>query len=228
MIDSALVGINNSKLCPVGTGHFLTHDTARAFLKMSHAALLDGINIGIASSFRSFERQTYIWNRKFRGENTVLDNNGLPIPAWTDLSEESRILAILRWSALPGASRHHWGTDLDIYAPDLLPPGQKLQLTPEEYDQQTGYFSSLTTWLDENMGHFGFFRPYAIDKGGIAPEPWHLSFYSEAALYQQQFTFDTLYNTLVSNPIEGHANVLSLLPNIWSRFIININENTDI
>ena len=41
---------------------------------------------------------------------------------------------ILRWSALPGGSRHHWGTEIDIFDPDLLPQGQSLQLEPWEYE----------------------------------------------------------------------------------------------
>ena len=126
---------------------------------MSQAALADGLNIAIASSYRSFERQTQIWNRKYRGENIVLDSAGIPISNWRQLSPQERIFAILRWSALPGASRHHWGTDLDVYAPELLPAGQKLQLTPAEYDVTNGYFAQLTAWLDNNMHAFGFFRP---------------------------------------------------------------------
>ena len=105
--NAALVGLDDADLGPVTTGHFLTKLTLTAFRQMSQAALADGINIGIASSYRSFERQTQIWNRKYRGENVVLDSNGLPISAWDQLSEQERIFAILRWSALPGASRHH-------------------------------------------------------------------------------------------------------------------------
>lgn len=228
MTNSALVGLDSADLCPVTTGHFLTKLTLTAFRKMSQAALADGINIGIASSYRSFERQAQIWNRKYRGENVVLDSNGLPISAWVKLSEQERIFAILRWSALPGASRHHWGTDLDVYAPDLLPTGQKLQLIPDEYDKQNGYFAPLTEWLDENMQCFGFFRPYAVDKCGVAPEPWHLSYYPEAAKCQQQLTIEVLHDVLVKNSIEGNTQILLHLPQIWDRFIMNICESNSI
>lgn len=228
MINPALVGLDSSALCPVTTGHFLTSATAVAFQQMYQAALTDGINIAIASSYRSFERQTLIWNRKYRGENSVLDRNGSPISAWTQLSEQERIFAILRWSALPGASRHHWGTDLDVYAPALLPAGQKLQLIPDEYDKQNGYFAPLTAWLDKNMRCFGFFRPYAADRGGVAPEPWHLSYYPEAAQLQQQFTLDMLHDVLIQNTIEGNTQILLHLPQIWDKFIINIGEDNSV
>ena len=136
MINAHIVGLDDSLLCPVSAGHFLTSVTAAAFLNMSQAALQDGIHIAIASSYRSFDRQAMIWNRKFRGEAVVYDSNGEPIADWLSLPFRERIFAILRWSALPGASRHHWGTDLDVYAPDLLPAGQKLQLIPAEYDNK--------------------------------------------------------------------------------------------
>nr|WP_321270871.1 M15 family metallopeptidase [uncultured Tolumonas sp.] len=225
MINRKLVGLDDSELCPVTPGHFLTAATAAAFQNMSQAALADGLNIAIASSYRSFERQTQIWNRKCRGESIVLDGEGNPIANWAQLSPQERIFAILRWSALPGASRHHWGTDLDVYAPDLLPAGQKLQLTPAEYDVTNGYFAQLTTWLDHNMHAFGFFRPYVTDKGGIAPEAWHLSYYPEAKLLQEQFTLEMLHDVLIQNAIEENTQVLLHLPQIWTRFIINISEN---
>ena len=225
MINRKLVGLDDSALCPVTRGHFLTAATAAAFQNMSQAALTDGLNIAIASSYRSFERQTQIWNRKYRGESIVLDGEGIPIANWAQLSPQDRIFAILRWSALPGSSRHHWGTDMDVYAPDLLPAGQKLQLTPAEYDVTNGYFAQLTTWLDQNMHAFGFFRPYVTDKGGIAPEAWHLSYYPEAKLLQEQFTLEMLHDVLIQNAIEENTQVLLHLPQIWTRFITNISEN---
>ncbi len=38
-------------------------------------------------------------------------------------AEAERVAAILVWSALPGASRHHWGTDCDVIDAAALPPG---------------------------------------------------------------------------------------------------------
>jgi LAS superfamily LD-carboxypeptidase LdcB len=226
MLKSELFGIDNSALCPVAsTGHFLSQNTAMAFQLMLLKAQEDaGITIGIASSYRSFERQKIIWNRKYRGETTTLDNAGKPIANWLQLSSQERIFAILRWSALPGASRHHWGTDLDVYAPDLLPSEQKLQLIPAEYEQSTGYFAPLTQWLNLNMHKFGFFRPYDTDRNGVAPEPWHISYYPEAKKLQQQLSINMMHDLLLQYPIEGNTDILELLPLIWDRFVININE----
>ena len=83
--------------------------------------------------------------------------------------------AILLWSALPGASRHHWGTEIDVIDRAALRPGQHAQLIPAEYCAE-GVFGGLDRWLTEHAGAFGFFRPYDRDRGGVQPEPWHLSF----------------------------------------------------
>jgi len=43
------------------------------------------------------------------------------------------VRAILHWSALPGASRHHWGTEIDVIDRAALADGRKAQLIPAEY-----------------------------------------------------------------------------------------------
>ena len=86
-------------------------------------------NLQPASSFRDFERQQLIWNGKFSGERKVHDDAGNPLDLAL-LDDWQKAQAILRWSALPGGSRHHWGTEIDIFDPDLLPQGQSLQLEP--------------------------------------------------------------------------------------------------
>jgi len=129
-----------------------------AFLAMREAARRDGIDLQAASSFRDFDRQLTIWNAKFRGERPLLDRSGQLLNV-ASLSAAQRIEAILIWSALPGASRHHWGTDLDVYDAAALHDRARLQLTPEEYGG-AGPFAALTAWLDQHMHRFGFFRPY--------------------------------------------------------------------
>ena len=83
------------------------------FLNLRRAARSEGIDLVPVSSFRDFARQLAIWNAKFSGEKPLYDADGRTLEA-ARLAPEERIAAILRWSALPGASRHHWGTDLDL------------------------------------------------------------------------------------------------------------------
>ncbi|HEY5265115.1 MAG TPA: M15 family metallopeptidase, partial [Steroidobacteraceae bacterium] len=92
------------------------------FLNLRRAASADGFDLWPASSFRDFARQLAIWNGKFSGERPLLDASGQAIDA-AALSPADRITAILLWSALPGASRHHWGTDVDFIDRNATAPG---------------------------------------------------------------------------------------------------------
>ena len=84
---------------------------------MRAAAAADGIDLVAFSSFRDFDRQLAIWNGKFRGERPMQDRAGRRSTPGA-LSPAERVAAILWWSALPGASRHHWGTDFDVMDAD--------------------------------------------------------------------------------------------------------------
>jgi hypothetical protein len=101
----------------------------------------------------------------------VLDSRAAPLDI-EQLTKHELVYAILRWSALPGASRHHWGTDIDVYDENARPSGYEIELTPEEVDAG-GMFAPLHEWLDQRLaagaGH-GFFRPYDQDRQGVAPE----------------------------------------------------------
>lgn len=154
---------------------FLVHRDIYADLnKLFNGALQNGIELAFTSTYRSYEDQRIIWNNKVLGLRPVLDSNSKPVDINTKTKEELLFL-ILRWSALPGASRHHWGTDFDFYDHKTLPPNYKVQLVPSEYEEH-GLFYNANCWLLENMATYGFFNPYHLDTGGIHPEPWHLSY----------------------------------------------------
>ena len=108
-------------------------------------------------------------------ESALLDADNQPLDA-LQLGDMERLHAILRWSALPGTSRHHWGTDLDIYDPDCLPAGTKLALEP------WGMRRGLVCRLERVAGrsHERLRLLPALCQGatgsGVAYEPWHLSF----------------------------------------------------
>jgi len=197
------------------------HNAAMApFLAMRAAAAADGIDITAFSSFRDFDRQLAIWNGKFRGERPMQDRAGQPLDALS-LAPADRVTAILWWSALPGASRHHWGTDFDVVDVRAKPAGYKLQVVPAEY-QSGGPFHRLTTWLDDHMHAFGFFRPYGTDRGGVAPEPWHLSYAPVAARAQAAFSVEGLRAVLAAAAIEGREEVLATLPRTFASYVVNV------
>ncbi|MDO6525155.1 M15 family metallopeptidase [Motilimonas sp. 1_MG-2023] len=215
-----LTGQVSDHLAPYGPYHWLEANALAAFLSMQQAAKNDGIELDIASSFRGFSRQQLIWDGKMSGERPVLDHLSRPLDTAL-LTPRDKILAILHWSALPGASRHHWGTDIDVYSPALLPDNYQLQLVPSEY-QLGGCQHPLALWLEKNMTKFGFYLPYQKQLGGVAIEPWHLSYHPVAARYQQMFTIDMLDSVLAQSSVLGKSTLRIMLPTIWQRFITQI------
>ena len=201
-------------------GMGIHHEMLSAFTELKNAAQEAGLELSIASGFRNFERQLTIWQNKFSG-NTAIKNAANEILAPEHLSEIEKIHAIMLFSALPGASRHHWGCEIDVYAKNLLPPEQALALEPWEYDT-AGHFYPLTLWMNEHAKQFGFFLPYDKFRGGVAQEPWHLSYLPLSQHYQQAYTQELLRATLDNSDIAGKALLLDLLPELYQRYIINV------
>jgi len=187
---------------------------------LREAAAKDGIDLVIASSFRDFARQLGIWNEKFRGERPLLDRQGRPLEA-AKLDERARVDAILLWSALPGASRHHWGTDFDVFDQSTIAPDYRPQLTVEEFTGD-GPFVALNDWLGLNLARLGFFRPYTTDRGGVHPEPWHLSYAPVAGPALSLLTLDVLYEAIEKSELLGREHVLTRLPEIHAKYVMAI------
>lgn len=198
----------------------LHFQTVTSLLAMRDAAAHAGIDLQCRSSFRDFETQLLIWNRKWRGERPLLDRAGEPLPH-TSLSPDELLDAILVWSAIPGGSRHHWGSDVDLIDAAAIPAGYQVQLVPAEYAPQ-GIFARLSGWLNDHAASFGFFRPYRTDRGGVSPEPWHLSYAPVAMPAMEALSLATLRRVLTDSDIEGKPQLLARLPEIYTRFLLNI------
>src|SRR5690554_7817570 len=82
---------------------------------------------------------------------------------------------------------------------DALPIyGQRrLQLVPAEYEDG-GPCYKLHQWLQQNARDYGFFFPYARYQGGVAAEPWHLSYAPLALPCQNAIDIDTLKDLLAT------------------------------
>jgi LAS superfamily LD-carboxypeptidase LdcB len=198
----------------------LHHGAVEAFLAMRAAAARDGMALSVFSAFRDFSAQASIWIRKYRGERPLYARDGT-LRLHAELSPEELVEAILVWSALPGASRHHWGTDIDVYDAHAMPPGYQIQLLPHEY-APGGVFADLNAWLDENLVRFGFFRPYDEDRGGVLPEPWHLSYAPLAQPALLALTPELIADALREAQLPGMEIVLPRLESIHRRFVANI------
>jgi LAS superfamily LD-carboxypeptidase LdcB len=190
------------------------------FLSMRCAALADGFDLVPVSGFRDFSRQLAIWNAKFTGERSVLDAAGGLIDV-RDLAPEERIDAILLWSALPGASRHHWGTDVDLIDARATPPGYQPQLNSEEFSPG-GPYAALAGWLLAHAARFGFFRPYQGVLSGVRPEPWHFSFAPIAENARRSLSPAVLREAIEASPLLGKDEVLARLDELHARYVAAI------
>lgn len=159
--ELALTGRGNLELTE--TNKKLQPDVYNAFLKMQAAALKDGISIEIVSAYRSFEEQKVIWNRKY---NRYISRGISPVAA---------MKKIIKYSTLPGTSRHHWGTDVDIIDASAKTP---INYLVEKNFSKNGVYEKMKNWMDINAEKFGFYLVYTnnLNRKGFKYEPWHYSY----------------------------------------------------
>lgn len=196
----------------------LHYEVVASWLAMRDEAAQAGIQLAVASSFRDFDTQLSIWNRKWAGELPLYDRRGTLLQR-NRIADGDMVDVILAWSAVPGGSRHHWGTDIDVYDAATMNDGRRPRLVPEEY-AVGGPFERLTAWLDQNMQRFGFFRPYRVDRGAVMPEPWHLSYAPVSLRALESLSLSMLRHVLETSNIAGKPYVLARLPEIYTRFML--------
>lgn len=221
MVETAnLLGLSDSHISFELEHMPLLREVVPVYRALVHEAAEQGFGLRAASTYRSFERQLHIWNAKLSGQRPVLDDQGQALDL-NLLSEKQRVFAVLRWSALPGASRHHWGTDFDIYDAAAL-DGKDLQLTVEE-TEEGGPFYPMYQWLDAFLRDtdLSLSRPYLRDKGGVAREPWHISYAPLATQFEQALSLDILARQIEKSDLCLRSAVLAHLDEIYDRFVLN-------
>ena len=110
------------------------------------------ITLPVVSATRNYTKQESIWSNKWYNQYS-----DIPQPI-------DRALAILQYSSMPGTSRHHWGTDVDLYA-------------LENYIFSAGDGKIVYDWLQKNAASFGFCQPYTDGRcAGYNEERWHWSY----------------------------------------------------
>ncbi|MAD76833.1 MAG: D-alanyl-D-alanine carboxypeptidase [Rheinheimera sp.] len=222
--SAILTGCTEAHLVALEDGALIHNQMQNAWHNLCQAAATDGIEIRIVSAFRGFRRQAAIWQAKCDGLRPTYDLQQQQV-AVTRLNGLAKLQAILLYSALPGASRHHWGTELDIYDAGAVASDYQPRLLPSEYEAQ-GPFTKLNQWLSTEAVKFGFFRPYRQYRGGVAAEPWHLSYAPIAKPYLQEFNIATLTSCLQQHPIAEQHCVLANLPQLYQTYVTNICEES--
>jgi LAS superfamily LD-carboxypeptidase LdcB len=169
--------------------HILEISAFRAYKDMHKAALKDDINISIISGYRSFKDQLRIWNKKYYRYQKQ------------NLSEEEIFSQISTYSAIPGTSRHHWGTEIDIINLNAPRP-KKGYLIPENYSE-SGIYNTLYQWMMNFGQDFGFYLVYTNNehRNGFRFEPWHFSYKPLASKYLRQFSELNLTDCLKNDKI---------------------------
>jgi LAS superfamily LD-carboxypeptidase LdcB len=219
-LELILTGQSNQHIHWLSDKIGIHYEMLTAYKELQAAAKSDNIELKIASGFRSFSRQLAIWQNKFSAQTPVKNDLGGTVDL-SNLSNVEKIHAIMLFSALPGASRHHWGCDIDVYAPNLLAVKQTLQLEPWEY-QTAGPLYPLSLWLANNADKFGFYFPYDKFRGGVAAEPWHLSYHPIAHQYQQAHNEALLEKAITESDILGKTQLLTLIPELYQRYVSNV------
>ena len=136
------------------TDIYLRKEAYDAFKRMREAALKEGVTLTILSATRNFDSQKAIWERKWKR------------PQYEGKTDVERIVDILKFSSMPGTSRHHWGTDIDLNS-----------LEPAYFT--TGKGLTIYQWLSAHAADFGYFQTYNSKKNGRSgyeEEAWHWSY----------------------------------------------------
>ncbi|MEL6810913.1 MAG: M15 family metallopeptidase [Bacteroidota bacterium] len=160
---SQLIGKGNPDIVGDSYTSKMHRETKQALASMTAEAAKKNIAIEVVSAYRSFQRQKEIYEGKYQR----FTGQGL--------TPEQAIEKIIEYSTIPGTSRHHWGTDIDII--DANAPRPKSVLQAKNFHGK-GPFCKLKEWLNEYAQSFGFYEVYTDNahRLGFEYEPWHFSY----------------------------------------------------
>lgn len=196
-----------------GEGINLREEAHDAFVSMKKAAYLDGIDLKIVSSYRNFYRQEAIFERKYL--NNTEEKGMEPLAA---------IDKIIEYSTIPGTSRHHWGTDIDIIDGYRKTEGDVL--VPEKFEAG-GPFEDFKKWMDENANEYGYYLVYTDSpkRRGFKYEPWHYSYAPLSKPMLEAFRGKNIVQLLQQEEFLGAEHfTIGFLKNYIQNNILDINR----
>ena len=189
-------------------GMYMRKEAYADFKRMHAAAVADGIQLVVKSATRPFNAQKTIWEGKWTGKRLVEGGQNI---AKTIPDPKQRALKILEYSSMPGTSRHHWGTDIDLnnFTNEYFAKGKGLK----EYE-----------WLIKNAPKFGFCQTYT-EKGpkrpyGYNEEKWHWSYLPIAKKLTEQYKL-----RLNDQAIDGFLGAETAVDiQVVKKYVLGINE----
>lgn len=146
-------------------GIYLRAEALEALLSLIQAASDEGIELKVLSGTRPFGHQKSIWERKWARTRYM---------GWPDYEKAKDILT---YSSMPGSSRHHWGTDVDLNS-------------LENSYFESGEGAEVYEFLKRCAKEFGFVQVYTSKEAGrtgYEEEKWHWSFMPIASLMLEQY-----------------------------------------
>jgi len=207
---SELMGKGSPNLVS-GSSYRLRPEVATAFEKLKNAAANDGIIIKVVSSYRDYAHQNRIWERKYRRFRE------------SGLTPNASIEKIIEYSTIPGTSRHHWGTDLDLIDGSKNVEGDVL--VPSKF-HGTGPFCKFKEWMDKNAATYDFHLVYTdvLERKGFNYEPWHYSYAPLSIPYLKTYNKLDIKTLLQQEKIRGSAHLSDAFINRYRKEnILDIN-----
>ena len=204
-----LIGKGNPNL--YGDGYQLRKEAHDALLSLKKEALKSDIRIQVVSSYRGYNHQNKIWERKYNRNI----NKGL--------TPQESINKIIEYSTIPGTSRHHWATDIDIIDINVAQPSSVLR--PSHFEDN-GCYRKLKLWMDENANAFGFHLVYtnAQNRKGFKYEPWHYSYKPLSSQYLLEYKNLNIKNIIANENLLGNAYFSDeFISNYLNENILDIN-----
>lgn len=189
-------------------GLYLRKEVLTSFVDMYEAAKKDGIHLKIRSATRNFNYQKGIWERKWTGATTLSDGTNVA----KDIKEPlEKALKILEYSSMPGTSRHHWGTDIDLNA-----------FNNSYFEKGEG--KKIYDWLTKNADSYGFCQPYT-PKGkdrpyGYNEEKWHWT-YNPLGSEITAFAKQNLKNSMITG-FKGAETAEDI--DVVNKYVLGINN----
>lgn len=177
----------------------MRQEAYEAFALLHAEAKRCNIQLHIISATRNFEAQKAIWNRKWQKYKT------------DSLSDADCVQKIMLYSSMPGTSRHHWGTDIDLN-----------NLEDAYFNQGEGL--KVYEWLKDFAGGYGFVQCYDAKKNGRSgyeEEKWHWSYLPLSEAFLNAYNAQIKYSDI--NGFSGADSAESL--DIFGRYVNGISTS---